>query len=211
MIRTVAFASCYVYSPIGSCEVSERSRVLRALLKAGEDRLIAQYAARVRQQAAATPRLVEFFDSTAVLVPVPGSRPRDPDIMSVTEHLAAALVRERLGGASWAGLRRVRAVGKSGTAMPGARPTVARHYESLAVESIDSADAPRHFVLIDDVVTKGRTLLAAAMRLHEAFPCARIRAFALLRTLGRVPEVHRLLDPCVGEISWRGGDAHRSP
>jgi predicted amidophosphoribosyltransferase len=211
MIRTVAFASCYVYSPIGSCEVSERSRLLRALLKAGEDRLIIKYVSRVRQQAAEMPQLIDFFDSTAVLVPVPGSQPQDPDIVSVTERLAAALIRERLGSVAWAGLRRVRAVGKSATAAPGERPTVAKHYESFAVECTDSPDEPRHFVLIDDVVTKGRTLLAAAMRLHEAFPCARIRAFALLRTMGLVPEVNRLLDPVVGEIRWRAGDAHRSP
>jgi hypothetical protein len=29
--------------------------------------------------------------------------------------------------------------------------------------------------------------------------------------MGMVPEVDRLLDPCVGEISWRAGDAHRVP
>src|ERR1700690_3747101 len=210
MIRTVAFASCYVYSPCGSCEVSERSRLLRALLKAGEDRLIIKYVSRVRQQAAEMPQLIDFFDSTAVLVPVPGSEPWNSGV-SITEHLAAALVQEGLGQVAWAGLRRVRAVGKSATSAPGNRPTVAKHYDSFAVECADSPDGPRHFVLIDDVVTKGRTLLAAAMRLHEAFPCARIRAFALLRTMGLVPEVNRLLDPCVGEIRWRAGDAHRNP
>ena len=66
-------------------------------------------------------------------------------------------------------------------------------------------------VLIDDVVTKGRTLLAAATRLQEAFPEADIRAFALLRTQGLIPGVQRLLDPCKGEIRWKAGDAHRNP
>ena len=211
VIRAVDFASCYVYSPCGSCEVSERSRLLRALIKAGDSRLLLKYALRVRQQASELPQLTGFFDSTVVLVPVPGSEPRDSDVVSVTEHLAAALVREGLGQTAWAGLRRVRAVGKSATAPPGERPTVAKHYDSFAVECTDSLSAPRHFVLVDDVVTKGRTLLAAAARLQEAFPCARIRAFALLRTMGLVPEVNRLLDPCVGEIRWRGGDAHRNP
>ena len=70
---------------------------------------------------------------------------------------------------------------------------------------------PENVVLIDDVVTKGRTLLAAATRLHEAFPGAQIRAFALLRTMGLIPGVQRLLDPCTGEIRWKAGDAHRSP
>jgi phosphoribosylpyrophosphate synthetase len=66
-------------------------------------------------------------------------------------------------------------------------------------------------LLIDDVVTKGRTLLAAAARLHEAFPQARITAFALLRTLGFKDHIEDLLDPCVGRIGWRAGDAHRNP
>ena len=66
-------------------------------------------------------------------------------------------------------------------------------------------------VLIDDVITKGRTLLAAAARLREAFPETEIRAFALLRTMGFIPGVQRLLDPCTGEIRWNAGDAHRNP
>jgi len=211
VIRAVAFASCYVYSPGGSCAVSERSRLLRALIKAGDARIIFKYALRVRQQASELPLLTGFFDATDVLVPVPGSEPWDSAVVSVTDHLAAALVREGLGQVTWAGLRRVRGVAKSATARPGERPTVAKHYDSFAVDCTDAVGEPPHFVLIDDVVTKGRTLLAAAARLHEAFPCARIRAFALLRTMGLVPDVNRLLEPCVGEIRWRGGDAHRSP
>jgi hypothetical protein len=65
--------------------------------------------------------------------------------------------------------------------------------------------------LVDDVVTKGRTLLAAAARVQEAFPCAEIRAFALIRTMGLTRNVERLVDPCIGEIRWRGGDACRTP
>ncbi|MGP0055296.1 MAG: hypothetical protein ACLPQI_07065 [Steroidobacteraceae bacterium] len=211
VIRAVAFASCYVYSPCGSCAASERSRLLRALIKTGDTRIIFKYALRVRQRVSEMPLLTGFFDSADVLVPVPGSEPWDSNFVSVTEHLALALAREGLGQGVWAGLRRVRAVGKSATAAPGARPTVAAHYDSFAVEGTDSLSASPHFVLIDDVVTKGRTLLAAAARLQDALPGARIRAFALLRTMGMVPEVNRLLDPCVGEIRWRAGDAHRSP
>jgi hypothetical protein len=66
-------------------------------------------------------------------------------------------------------------------------------------------------VLVDDVITKGRTLLAAAARIQEAFPQTPIRSFAFLRTMGLVAEVSRLIDPCVGEIRWHAGDAHRTP
>jgi hypothetical protein len=66
-------------------------------------------------------------------------------------------------------------------------------------------------VLVDDVVTKGRTLLAAATRIQEAFPDTEVRAFALLRTMGLIPDVAQLLEPCVGEIRWTGADAQREP
>ncbi|MBV8852392.1 MAG: hypothetical protein JOY91_03270 [Sinobacteraceae bacterium] len=66
-------------------------------------------------------------------------------------------------------------------------------------------------MLIDDVVTKGRTLLAAAMRLHESFPQASIQAFALFRTMSFVSDFSRVLLPCRGEIRWNGRDAERRP
>ena len=110
---------------------------------------------------------------------------------------------------TWPGLRRISAVRKSATAARGARPSVATHYASFAIER--PTVVPASVVLIDDVITRGRTLLAAATRLREAFPCAQIRAFALLRTLGQIPDVKRLLDPCTGEIRWRAGDARRFP
>ena len=52
---------------------------------------------------------------------------------------------------------------------------------------------------------------AAALRLRQSFPQSQIRAFALVRTLGLIPEVHRVFDPCKGEIRWNGTDAQRDP
>ena len=209
MIRVVTFASCYVYSPCGSSAVSERSRLLRALLKAGDTHFMARYAIRVRQQVTDNPSLAGFLCPHKVLVPIPGSAPAVAGAVSVAQHLAVALIEEGLGQCIWEGLHRLYAVRKSATAAPGSRPTVASHYDSFAIDP--AAPLRGQVVLIDDVVTKGRTLLAAAARLQEAFPGAHIRAFALLRTMGLVQGVNQLLDPCVGEITWRAGDAHRNP
>ena len=209
MIRAIDYASCYVCSPTGTGTVCERSRLLRSLLKAGDAGFMVKYALRVRQQATDSPLLAGFFGTTDVLVPVPGSAPCTAGGVWAAEHLAVALVNEGLGAAAWPGLRRARAVRKSATAAPGERPTVSRHYESFAIERV--AIPPESIVLIDDVITKGRTLLAAASRVREAFPCAQIRAFALVRTMGFISGVEKLLDPCKGEIRWRFGDAHRSP
>jgi hypothetical protein len=187
----------------------ERSRLMRALLKAGDEGFMRKYAWRVCQEAKNSHLLAGFFAPTDLLVPVPGSAPYRTGASWASLDLALALVDEGLGGAAWTGLHRARAVRKSATAAPGTRPTVNLHYESFYVER--PAQPPEGIVLIDDVVTKGRTLLAAASRVREAFPAAQIRAFALLRTMGMIPDVQHLVDPCRGQIRWRGGDARRSP
>jgi hypothetical protein len=222
MIRGITFASCYVYSPSGSSSTSERSRQVCA-------HFILKYAVRVRQQVAGTSPLTGYLCPANVLVPIPGSTRTHTGSVSVAERLAMALIEEGLGQRIWSGLHRIRAVRKSSTAAPGSRPTVANHYDSFAIEEAAAlkemtalaerrpslpqrkATLPQQVVLIDDVVTKGRTLLAAAARVREAIPDAEIRAFALLRTLGFIEGIDRLLDPCVGEITWRAGDAHRNP
>jgi len=208
-LRDVIFASCYVYSPCGSGVASERSRLLCALLKAADSRIIFKYAVRVRQQVVGTSPLAGFLGPDMLLVPIPGSAPLPEGDVSVADRLATALVHEGLGGTVWRGLHRIRAVRKSATAAPGTRPTVGTHFQSFAIDR--TALICHRVVLVDDVVTKGRTLLAAAARVQQAFPNAQIRAFALLRTMGFVQEVSRLLQPCVGEIRWRAGDAHRNP
>jgi hypothetical protein len=208
-MRQVTFASCYVYSPVGSDLTSERSRLMRALLKASDARFMPRYAVRVRQEVRDAAPLAGYFDESSVLVPIPGCAPNTKDRPSVAEVLAEALLEEGLGRSLWPGLRRMRAVRKSATAVWGTRPTVDTHYDSFALEACEPS--PRHIILIDDVVTKGRTLFAAALRVHAAFPEAQIRAFALVRTMGFVERVDRLVDPCVGRIVWKWGDACREP
>jgi hypothetical protein len=208
MIEGITFASCYVYSPAGDSAICSRSRLLRALLKEGDAHFMLKYAERVRQQLEPASRLAGFFLSGDVLVPVPRSAPKMGGTWAAAE-LAHALVQEGVGSATWPGLLRISAVCKSATSAKGSRPSVERHYDSFRLEPLKLR--PASVVLIDDVITKGRTLLAAATRVREAFPDAQIRAFALLRTLGLISGITNLLEPCRGEIRWRNGDARRNP
>lgn len=213
MIGAVPYASIYVYSPQGQGIVSERSRLMLALLKADNVKFIPKYAARVRQQAESS-TLQEFFSNAECLMPVPRSAPQPMGVLSVTEHLAGALVREGIGQRVLPILKRKWAVPKSATAPVGKRPTVKRHYESLVVElcGVEAcAQLPERIMLVDDVITKGRTLLAAATRVREVFPGVAISAFALVRTMGLITGVDCLLEPALGEIRWAEGDALRSP
>jgi hypothetical protein len=179
------------------------------MLKSGDAHFIVKYAFRVRQQVVDESPLAGFVCPDHILVPVPGSARSAAGRMTVAEHLAMAMVEAGLGGGLWNGLRRTWTVRKSATAPARSRPTVANHYDSFAIGT--AAALPPRVVLVDDVITKGRTLLAAAARLQEAFPTTEIRAFAVLRTMGLVQGVDHLLDPCVGEIRWSAGDAHRTP
>jgi phosphoribosylpyrophosphate synthetase len=202
----IPFASCYAYWPAAPCAASRR---LRSSVKAGEVRALLDLALG---RDAARPRagpFVQFFPAGAILVPVPGSKARCHDRASPTARLARALMQRGLGVDIWFGLRRVRAVRKSGTAAPGSRPSVQTQFDTMAVDV--EVPGTSSVVLIDDVVTKGRTLLAAALRLREALPEADIRAFALLRTLGYSPVVGEPLLPCIGTIEWKHEDARRNP
>ena len=205
------FASCFVYAPCGDSKVSARSRSFCATIKAAEPALVPLYARCVARQARLKPELAEFFRAIDVLIPIPPCRPSRTYREHLPNRLADALVAEGLASSACKSLHRIRAVPKSATAAPGRRPTVQAHYDSLRVLSGPELADGAHLLLIDDVVTRGRTLLAAAMRLHEAFPQARISAFALMRTRGFTDDLDGLLEPCVGRIGWRAGEAHRNP
>lgn len=186
-----------------------------ARLKAADRRWLARLAARVWQEAVARATLRTTFGAGVVLVPVPGSASA-PGAPWAGERLAWCLREIGLAAAVHPALRRRQAVRKSAFAPAGERPSVLEHYESFAIEpealgGRETAQGPLRLVLVDDVVTRGRTLLAAAMRLREAFPAAEVRAFALLRTLMRGEPLRQILDPCEGEVRWLHGDARRWP
>ncbi|GAC1664477.1 MAG: hypothetical protein PVS2B3_17640 [Steroidobacteraceae bacterium] len=168
---------------------------------------LARYVGHVYRAAIRDPRLLALFAGNAVLVPVPGSEPGG-DAPWAASTLALALRDVGLAPAVWAGLRRCVAVRKSATAPGNARPTVAVHFGSLRV--MPPPRVIERVVLVDDVITKGRTLLAAAARMQAAFPHADVRAFALIRTVG-FRHVDKLVEPCVGVVRWAGGDARREP
>jgi len=205
------FASCYVFSPTGGGPISVHSRRLRDHVKSAEQSWIALCAARVSRQCQPGAGLEGFFHAADVLVPLPGRKAGAVSREAVTRQLAERLMESGLGCSVWAGLARIVEVPKSATAPRGARPDLERQFESLGVVCAEGRGSVAQFMLIDDVVSRGRTMLAAAMRLREAFPRSRVRGFALLRTLGMTADVDRLLHPCIGTIRLARGDARREP
>ena len=207
------FASCYAYCPWGGGPLGEQTRRWCERLKAADPRWLARFAAQVWLQTRLERRFAALFGEDAVLVPVPGSRPGHQGPW-VGERLAASLGALGLAQAVWPLLRRQVAVRKSAFAPAGERPSVLEHYRSFAVQWTGirrrPGPAPR-LILVDDVITRGRTVLGAAARLREAFPGSEIRAFGLMRTLGRGEVPWRNPDPCEGQVRWVCSDARRMP
>jgi hypothetical protein len=202
---TIVFGACYAYSPHGTCEASKRSRLVCARIKSGNGRWLRRYAARVRELAGTDTRFDDLFRE-AVLIPIP---PSTPMRASATCDLAIALYAAGLAASVWPGLSRRSAVKRSAAAWRWERTTVEEHFRSLSVGCLPTT--PARITLIDDVVTKGRTTMAAALRLRAAFPRTRICAFALIRTMGFVPDLRQVVAPCLGTIRWNGRDACREP
>jgi hypothetical protein len=205
---SLSFASCYAYSPRASGAMAEAARQVCARVKSCDPLWLPRYAGSVQRASWRDAELAALFGGGAVLVPVPGSTVSH-EATWAAERIAAALSGVGLGVGLTLALRRHLAVRKSATSPAGHRPSVREHYESFAVTRPLMTAAK--IVLVDDVITKGRTLLAAAARLQTELPHVDIRAFALIRTVGFVPRMERVLDVCHGFVRWAGGDARREP
>jgi hypothetical protein len=207
-LSSVTFASSYVYSPRAGGWLADASRELRDRVKSGDPIWLPRYAGVVYRSSLSDPRLRALFTPDAVLVPVPGSA-RSGETPWAALRLAYALSQVGFALRIWTGLRRRHAVTKSATAPSACRPTVYQHYDSFAV--MPPPNPIRRVVLIDDVITKGRTLLAAATRLRVELPLADIRGFALIRTEGFVGRIKHVEESCHGVVRWAWGDARREP
>jgi hypothetical protein len=206
---SLPFASCYVYAPHGEGLLAAEARALCQRLKSSDPYWLPRYAGYAAGLVARAGFPAQIFCRDGWLVPVPGSRSTRPRGAAAWQ-LALALRALGLGQQLWPGLVRQAPVRKSATALPGARPTFEEHYDSFAVEAVPGAGAAR-LILVDDVITRGRTLLAAAARLRSACPHADVRAFAMVRTLGYLSGLDRLRSPCTGVVYWAGGDVRREP
>jgi predicted amidophosphoribosyltransferase len=153
--------------------------------------------------------LEEVFRLSLLLVPVPRSSLAVEGGIWPAYNLAAAFVEHGIGATVLPCLQRVKAVPKSAFAASGSRPKPIDHYESMIAKKM--VTDRELLCLVDDVITKGATLIAAASRLHEAYPQAKIVAFALVRTLGFVEDIDRIIEPALGTITLRGDEALREP
>jgi hypothetical protein len=208
LIACLPYGAAFVYSPHGSSDIAVRSRLLRDRVKQADPALLPQIAAHVAELGCVG-QLRDVLSPDATLVPVPGRAPRVNGALWVADRIARTLVAAGVGRDVWPALERVRPVAKSAWCERGARPSIADQVESLAV--VDWLPPSGVLVLVDDIVTKGRTLWSAASVLHRAFGDCSLAGFAIIRTLGLAPDIAQLREPVVGHIRFEDSDVVRAP
>ncbi len=214
-LSQLEFGALLTYAPHGYSPEMQHSKNVMYALK--QDRfvdsppiLMSEYISKIMQQRMDELPFASFFQPNTILVPVPKSSLMQRGTLWVPERIAAALVKAGIGNEVASCLIRAKPVPKSASCVPSERPIAAQHYESMSVQgSLSKSD---EILLVDDVVTRGATLLGAANRLADAFPQSNIRAFAAMRTISNQNEFKKVYDPCVGTIDLTEyGDTFRTP
>ena len=207
------FGSIYGYSPRGNSDTEQISRNLMMSLKgdsfvSNPPILTSQYISNALHEDMKKLPFADFFKADPILVPVPNSSLMLPGTLWVSERLAKAMHENGLGTDVIPCLSRKFPLRKSATSLASNRPKAEEHFESLEVQKILSD--PHEILLVDDIITRGATILGAANRLKKVYPDVRIRAFAAVRTISSPPFNH-IYDPCRGTITLSDQDTFRLP
>ena len=209
----VPFASLFVYSPRpvpGEGDAGAKSRRLVRSIKNEAKQFSTKWKlAEVVRDRLGEERREQFLGSDATLVPMPGHAPlKDEASRWPARELCVEFVNAGLG-VSWVPLlsRGVR-VPKAAFSSPSERPTAAAHLASLRCENTMGV-GPR-ITVVDDVITRGATMLAAIALLQQTYPNAEVCGFALIRTMSGVA-LESVVEPTQGSIVLHDGQTLRRP
>ena len=138
------------------------------------------------------------FIADSTFVGIPSSSIKGPDSLHGPRSLALAL--EQFGGAQVDLLNRRLGLPKSAfIRIADERPSPTQHADSLNVHS-NLRVSPR-ILLVDDLLTSGRTAMGAALAVHACYPESNIRLFSVFRNDRIEPPSGKLLQVRKGVMS----------
>ena len=214
LFSELEFGSYLTYTPRGDSDLAKRSRYIRTQLKlegtlGDPPKFMSQLVAEKIKLGIDKLPFKHFLGPRVSLVPVPKSSLIKENSLWVPKELAKALSNQGLGG-FYPCLKRIFPLQKSSYSIPSNRPKPLDHYNSIKCQPL--INKPEEILLIDDVITRGSTLLGCASRIKEIFPSVPIRAFAALRTISDPDDFIKIEDPCIGKITLNeNGWTHRRP
>lgn len=210
----IRYAAFLQYSPRGQSDISTESRRITRAVKADSFRngvrIIPFAAKRIAEVIDDYEAMKNCFGPDVTLIPVPRSAPLVKGGLWPSLRLAEEIQRLGLAEKVDPCLERTASIRKSATSKPGERPRPVDHYLSLRVDHEPVLTSGGKVCLIDDVVTRGATLLASHARVQEAFPSADVISFALVRTISE-GDVNEILCPVAGTIELHQERTHREP
>ncbi|OVE74902.1 hypothetical protein BVX95_00855 [archaeon D22] len=150
-----------------------------------------------------------FFGENVDLVPVPKSSLMKKGSLWVPEKIAKALSNQGLGN-FYPCLERVQSVSKSSYSKSSERPKAIDHFNTI--KFVPQIHQPNEIILVDDVITRGSTIMGCANVLRKQFPNISIKGFAVLRTISNPDDFNVIGESCVGNITLRtNGETQRTP
>ena len=213
LLSELEFGSYLAYSPRGKSDIAKRSKNILINLKSEKNignppRFMSQFVAEKIKGSIDQMPFANFFNSNVSLVPIPKTSLMQANTLWVPEKIARALSTQGFGD-FYPCLKRTMPLKKAAYSDSSNRPKPIDHYNSIECQPL--VHRPKEVVLIDDVVTRGSTLLGCASRLREVFSEVSIRGFAVIRTISNTDEFTKIEDPCVGRITLRNNNAFRKP
>lgn len=144
---------------------------------------------------------LNFFQQDIALVPIPRAAEIKKGWLWPSFQIAKAMEDEALGTLKPV-LVRVKTVHKSSLQPPNQRPKPKDHYETIIIDKTVKLDS-RKVLLVDDIVTRGHTLMGSAWRLKKEFQDVEIKAFAAMMTISNPLKFEKCYNPVEGRILYR--------
>lgn len=195
----IQYGTFFRYSPKGTTEKGKKSLQICGKLKNGDRITSNKVASYISKNHLSF--FEDFFGENTLLVPMPRSAPLfNSEALWPAKIICEEFQKESLGLEVREILLRTSKVPKS-SFQNGAnnRPSIEEHLKSF--ESISILIPYNNIVIIDDVLTLGRTSAAAYITLKEQYPDKNISIFSVMRTRSLTDE-NILIEPQISQMSF---------